>query len=534
MREYRKLIYGADSPYGRHPEYATISAIEKADLVDFHNRYVRPENIQLAVWGDINKEAIKQKLTALFSDWQRSETPVPPPPKVNYEWRSKVYYAEKTDAEQSYVRIGHIGGLVSDEDYTDRIVMNSILGEGFGSRVMNEVRTKLGLAYSAGGRMISNFAYPGYFFTVASTKPQSTIQAAKAMIKQIKSMQTDMPTKEEMNKGKDGYLNSFVFNFDSRGEVLNRMMTYDFYNMPEDFLQQEKEKVEKVTPEMVMAAAKKNLHPDQMIILIAGNEKEFDAPLTSLGLGEAEKIDISIPSGKPKKSAVIVDEGSSGRGQEILNRSIDAHGGLSAFANIESISKKITMTIVTPNGELPVQSEIIDYYPDKSYTTMNFMGNLFYQVRNGDIGWKTDQRTGSIVEMTDEDKTEDAQSRKRNMIRLFKAVKSPYYKAVYDSEGEVNGVAVDFVSILDDSGEEICKMAFDKKNGRLVSQSYWGRTPTGESEIEDRMIEYGDFDGITLATIVERWADGKKIMTFKTNECSINPELPATQFDKPE
>ncbi len=307
-REFTKLIYGEDSPYARHTEYATINSITRDDLVAFHAEYFRPENIQLAVWGDFDAATIIDKINAFFADWPGSTSTVPPPPKVDYQYRSQVYYIEKTDVEQAYIRMGHIGGLATDTDYADRIVMSSILGEGFGSRLTDAVRTRLGLAYSTGGRYISNIAYPGYFFATASTKPQSAMLATREMIKQIKSMITDLPTDVEMSKGKDGYLNSFVFNFDTRGEVIGRMMTYDFYGLPADFLQQEKVSVENVTPEAVMAAAKANIHPDSMIVLVVGNAADFEEPLENLGLGPVDTLDITIPSGEEQKELVKTDE----------------------------------------------------------------------------------------------------------------------------------------------------------------------------------------------------------------------------------
>ncbi|MDH4157724.1 MAG: insulinase family protein, partial [candidate division Zixibacteria bacterium] len=231
-QEYIKLIYGNDSPYARHTEYKTINAITRDDLVAFHKMYFQPQNMQMAILGDFDKKDILARLEKYFSDWPRGSAAVPPPPEVGYEWRSKVYYAEKADAAQSHIRVGHIGGLVTAPDYPDMLVVSSILGGGFGSRITEAVRTKLGLAYTPGGRYVSDFAYPGYFFIVASTGSQTTIQATREIIKQIKSMHTDPPTTAEMQKGKDGYLNSFVFNFDSRREVVDRMMEYDFYGLP--------------------------------------------------------------------------------------------------------------------------------------------------------------------------------------------------------------------------------------------------------------------------------------------------------------
>ena len=234
LREWRKLVYGSDT-YFRNPEYATIEAITRDDLMAFHKDYVAPENIQMAIIGDYDRDAVLETVNKYFAAWARGGVPVPPVPKVDYDWRTKVYYVEKPEAKQSFIRIGHLGGLVTDDDYADKIVMNSILGSGHGSRLMDAVRTKMGLAYSVGGRYISNIAYPGYFFAVGSTEPDNTVKTAREMIKQIKTMQTDLPTEDEMHKGKDGYLNSFVFNFDTKREVVTRMMNYDFHGLPADF-----------------------------------------------------------------------------------------------------------------------------------------------------------------------------------------------------------------------------------------------------------------------------------------------------------
>jgi len=297
-REFRKIIYGPESVFARHTEYATINTITRNDLVDFHKKYYHPENVQIALWGDFKRKDIVDKIKNYFGDWQRGDMKVPPPPKVDYKFESKVHYIFKGDVNQSNIYLGHIGGLIADDDYADRIVMNNVLGGGFGSRLFNTVRSKEGLAYTAIGFYTSNFNYPGVFYNYAATKSKSTCKAIIEIIKQIKGIQTDPPTVDEMHFGKDGYLNSFVFNFDTKAKVVNRMMNYDFYGMPEDFLQKEKEKVEGVTPEAVVKAAQRNLHPENLHVLVVGRQEDFDMPLSELGLGPVETIDITIPAEK--------------------------------------------------------------------------------------------------------------------------------------------------------------------------------------------------------------------------------------------
>ncbi len=532
-REYRKLIYGAKSPYAQHTEYETIDAISRDDLVEFHQTYYHPENVQMAIWGDFDKDDILAKIEQHFGDWEMGNIPVPPLPEVDYDWRSKVYYAPKADAKQSYIRIGHIGGTVKDPDYADRIVMNSILGGGFGSRVTNNVRTRLGLAYTAGGRYISNFGYPGYFFIVASTKPQSTVQAAREIIKQIKSMQNDLPTDEEMHKGKDGYLNSFVFNFDTRREVVGRMMTYDFFDMPDDFLQQEKERVEKVSPEDVMTAAKRNLRPDDMVVLVVGNGADFDEPLEALGLGPVDTIDITIPSGEPEAELTITPENLE-KGKAILTLAVEAAGGLGNFKQISSLQRTSTMTLVMGPQELPVALKSLREYPGKHRTEMNFMGRQMWDIRNGDKGWRTDQMSGELVEMTPDELQKDDQESARNPVTIFRNLDAPYYQAVYDGSTQAEGLTVEWVALVGDDDEPICRLGFAGDTYHLLCSMYWGESPTGEGMLEAWYSDYADVNGVQLPMKTVVNMNDQKVMQVEVAECAANVDIPADAFDKPQ
>ena len=205
FREFRKVIYGADSPYARHTEYATINAVTRDDIVEFHDKWYKPQNMQIAIWGDFNKKEILKKLNTYFGDWKQEGEVVPSLPQVDYKFEQKVHYVKKNDVNQTNILIGHIGGYVTDEDYGDLIVMNNILGGGFGSRMFNSVRSKEGLAYAVFGSYTANIKYPGIFVGFASTKSETTVKAVKEIIKSMKTMQTDPPTTDEMKFGKDSY-----------------------------------------------------------------------------------------------------------------------------------------------------------------------------------------------------------------------------------------------------------------------------------------------------------------------------------------
>ncbi len=531
-REFRKLIYGPDSPYARHTEYATVDAITRDDLLEFHGQWFHPDNIQMAVWGDFDKTKLLEKIDEHFGDWPAGKAEVPPLPEVDYEWRSKVYYVDKPDAAQTYIRMGHLGGKVTDPDYTDRIVMNSILGLGFGSRLMKNVRTKEGLAYSTGGLYISNYTYPGYFLCLASTNHENTVAATREMIRQIRSMQTDPPTQTEMEYGKDGYLNSFVFKFDSKREIINRIMEYDAYGLPEDFLQKEKQGVEKVTPDDVVRAAKNNLRPDQLIILAAGNGAEFDLPLDSLGLGPVDTIDIAIPRAEPEDELIVTPEARE-RGEALLMAGVDASGGLENFKKINSIETQGTMTLFMGGQQLPIKLHQIEVIPDKHRVEMSFMGQKMFDIRKGDSGWKTDQATMAVVEKTDSDIESDEKDKLRNTVYIFRQADSPSYQAVYAGDGVVDGTPVEWVALLDEDSETICRLGFHAENHSLICQRYWGESAAGEGNLEKMFLDRQEHAGVMLPNKTVINMNGQKVMELTVDQRTVNGTIPEGTFTKP-
>ncbi|MBN2315127.1 MAG: insulinase family protein [Sedimentisphaerales bacterium] len=293
-REFEKLIYGPESVYARHTEYATIANVSRDDLVAFHKKFYGPNNMMLAVWGDFDTKQMIEKIEKAFEGWPKVDLQLPETPKVQYDFRKTVNVIRKDDVNQSNIYLGHIGGLMNDPDYFALIVMNKILGGGFTSRLFKNVRSREGLAYSVYGAYSANYDYPGEFYVGCQTKSESTVKAIRAMIREVEKMKESEVTDEELAIAKDSFLNSFVFNFDTTGEIVNRLMIYEYYGYPSNFLLQIKQNVEKVTKTDVLRVARKHLKPDAVHILAVGRPDDFGEPLSALG--PVNEIDITIPT----------------------------------------------------------------------------------------------------------------------------------------------------------------------------------------------------------------------------------------------
>jgi zinc protease len=296
-REFDKLVYGADSIYARHTEYATIDAITRDDLVAFHQRFFGPNTMMAAVWGDFQTQEMVQKIEQAFAAWEKIDGAVSSVPRVNYQYVRTVNVVPRPDLNQSNILLGHIGGLRSDPDYFSLVVMNQILGGGFTGRLFKNVRSRQGLAYSVFGSYESGFAHPGTFGLGCQTKSESTVQAIQAIVAEVEKIRQTEVSDEELKIAKESFLNSFVFNFDTKGEIVTRLLTYEYYDYPADFLLQIRDRVEKVTKADVLQAAREHLRPDKVQILVVGNPESFDKPLSTLG--EVKTLDVTIPSPPP-------------------------------------------------------------------------------------------------------------------------------------------------------------------------------------------------------------------------------------------
>ena len=297
-RESSMLIYGTTSPYGRHAEYATVEAVTLDDLKAWHTRTVVPNNIIVAVSGDFDGATMEAALRKAFEPLQKG-TPFESA-KFNFPGPTPgIYFVDKEDVNQSNVRIVGLGTERNNPDYYALSVMNEIFSGGFGSRLFQNVRTKLGLAYSVGGSYGATYDHPAPFYVVAATKSTSTVAATKAMLDEIARLKTVPPTPDELRKAKDQVLNSFIFNYDSRDKTLNEQVSLAFYGYPPDFLEKYKTAIEKVTAADVSRVANKYIDQSKLAILVVGNQSEIKPSLSDLG--KVTPLDITIPPPPARK-----------------------------------------------------------------------------------------------------------------------------------------------------------------------------------------------------------------------------------------
>ncbi|HEX4495516.1 MAG TPA: pitrilysin family protein [Thermoanaerobaculia bacterium] len=293
FREFKRAVYGKDSPYSRFPTFASIAGVRRQDVVAWHRAYFQPNRVVLGLVGDFRREEAVKLVEAAFGDWPAG--PARKDPEVSYRRQPApgVYYVEKNDVTQSAIVMGGLGIVNRNPDYYALEVMNRVMAGSFSARLFSSIRTGKSLSYMVFGEVGGEWDHAGITQLFMNTKTQSTGEGIEALLEQAKDMVARPPTDAEVAKTKQAIRNSFIFEHDSKRKILEQEVFCEYYGYPLDWLDRYLHGIEAVTPEQVRVVAAKYLHPEQFTIVVVGPSKGLDKPLSTFG--PVTPIDITIP-----------------------------------------------------------------------------------------------------------------------------------------------------------------------------------------------------------------------------------------------
>ena len=523
-REFSDIVYGRNTPYGWQMEYATVDRIGRDDIVQFYQRYFFPANVLLAVMGDFPAAEMKAKLEKQFAGWTAKQPPVPPFPAVAAKPAPGVFLATKTDVTQTFFTLGHMGGEFRDQDYPALEVMADILGGGFQSRLIQRVRTQLGYAYDISASWGANYDHPGLFRIDGSTKSESTVDTIKVIKEEIEKIRSSEVTARELDSAKQTVANSFVFAFDTPAKTLNRMLRYDYYGYPRDFINRYQRAIQAVTREDVLRAAREHLLSKDLTIVAVGNPQEFGKPLATLGL-PVTSIDLTIPepaSAAKSGSAPKADAASLERGRKLLERVQQAVGGADKLAGVQDVSETVDLSMTTmPAGTKIVQTNIWAA-PDHFRQEMQLPFGKVVVYSDGKSGWmSTPQGVRPLPEPQLKQVREELF---RNYFRLLLSDRMADRTIGSREEG--------VIEMHDDSGSSV-QLFVDEKTGLPAKEVYTEAQPTGTSSaMEEIFKEFSEAGGIKVPKRIIVNQNGKQFAELTIEEYKLNSGIKPEELSK--
>jgi len=530
FREFGRIIMGRNSAYGHIVEYDTLNSITRADLIAFHKQFFQPENVILGAWGDFNAAEMRAKIEKALGAWPRGGRPQPPVPEVDPGARNRagIYFINKEDMPQSWVVMGYLGGKRNDPDYYALSVMNTVLGGGLASRLFANVRSEQGLAYAVGSQWNAGWDRPGTFTAMGSTKTETTVKILNAIKYEIENMAAKGATDDELTRAKDSVLKGFAFDFDSTGKIVQRMVSYDYYGYPRDYLQQYRAQIEKVSHSDVVRVAKQYLKTDQLAILVVGKQKGIDQPLSSLG--PVKTIDITIPKPTQEALAAATPE-SIAKGKALLRAVRQAMGG-AALDQVKDYTTIASLTISMPQGELALKMESTMSFAGRMLTKMSTPMGEMVQGFDGQAMWvRTPQ---GAQDMPASQRAELEGGFFRDTLSLLRNAENPAYIVQALGPSEVDGKPAEGVAVSDPARKLQLRLWVDPKTNLLVKKTYVAALLGPPGEIEEIYSDYREAGGLKLPFKILLNRSGKKFGEQTITEIKINPGVAESAYKKPQ
>jgi predicted Zn-dependent peptidase len=274
---YKSLM--AHSPYGRWGSPKSLAGITRDDLLKFYEENYGPRGSVLAVAGHFDEEQVTAQLEKIFSGWKnqaaqpahQDATPLGP----------TIYFFPK-DVTQVFIRWGVPGIKRHDPKDIPLDVANYILGgSGFGSHLMNEIRSNRGLAY-----FVDSVSQPlnisGIFEVVGGTRPDSVKEYLDVMFQQLDEFAKQGPTEKELANAKQSMIEEYAYNFESPYDLLDYKASLDFRGYPDDYLSTYRNQVKAVTRDQAAEAAQSVLSQKNWVLVICG-PAELESELSTFG-----------------------------------------------------------------------------------------------------------------------------------------------------------------------------------------------------------------------------------------------------------
>lgn len=273
-RLFLQLVYGKESPWARRPDVASLGSIGVDDIRFFHQRFISTPNLLLAAAGDFHAP----ELLALLEKHSQGA----PSGNVDFPGVAPVEVAflpaEETVVRpmtQSFIRMGHLGIRRHNPDKFALILMNDILGAGsFKSRLMEDIRTQRGMAYSIWSDLPLGTDY-GLFVVGVDTKAQQASEVIQRIRQHLERLAKDGDvTPEELDFARTSVLARQVFEFDSSFKAVSKQISYLFYGYPPAYWKIFRDRIAGVTRADVRRVARRYLHPEGLKTVVVGPRGE--------------------------------------------------------------------------------------------------------------------------------------------------------------------------------------------------------------------------------------------------------------------
>ncbi|MBN2579722.1 MAG: insulinase family protein [Pirellulales bacterium] len=307
-------LYGPDHPYGQPPfgTPKTLASLAQADLADFYRGHFRPEQATLIAVGDVTPAELTAELEKALGGWKSEAADLPqeqlpplPAPKP-----TRIVLVDKPGSAQSVITVAQVGPQRTSPDYYALSVMNTLFGGQFMSRLNMNLREAKGYTYGARSTFDWRIRQPGPFLAYSSVQTAVTAPALTEFLKEYRGITGAQPVQPaELDFGKAYLVRAFPADFETSGQIAGHLETLVEFRLPDDYFNAYIPRIDAVTADDVIDAAKKHIDLDRQAIIIVADRENVEPELRKLPAGknlEAVRFDDNfrlVPAGNLKGNA---------------------------------------------------------------------------------------------------------------------------------------------------------------------------------------------------------------------------------------
>jgi len=279
---FKKLLFG-DEPYGRPPQGTpeSVATLVPQDVKQFYKQYYRLDRAVIAVVGDVSAQEVREQIEKELTGISGAIAAQAEPAKIEVPPGAHTTKIDR-NVTQANLTLGFAGVARSNPDYYRLQLMNYILGGGgFSSRLVREVRSKAGLAYSVSSQFEPG-KFQGSFQVVLQTKNASANEAIRMVLQQMRDIQNAAVTEAELDGAKKFLVGSFPLKIDRQSAIASFLLQIELYGLGLDYADKYPGLIQAVSKADVQRVAREYLHPDAYILVAVANQSEAAINLASV------------------------------------------------------------------------------------------------------------------------------------------------------------------------------------------------------------------------------------------------------------
>lgn len=511
-RNVRTVInYGRDHTYGEIATEKTVEAITLDDCKNFFNTYFKPNNAYLVVVGDIDLKTANAAAEKYFSKWTQGNVvnptyKQPAPPAKTY-----VALVDRPSSVQSVINISYPVALkTGSQEAIKARVLNQILGGGFSSRLMQNLREKHGYTYGASSQLNSDFLI-GSFNAGASVRNEVTDSSVYQFMSELKRITSEPVTDAELITAKASIAGAFGRSLESPQTIASFAVNTAKYNLPKDYYNNYLKYIDAVTIADVQTTAKQFIQPDHANIVVVGKGSDIADKLKKYG--DIKYFDIYGNEVAPPKKASELPAGLTA--EKVVAKYIEAIGGEAKLKAIKS-SKIILKANLQGNELVMTQTK-------KEPLKMVFEIAFGPQVAQKIV---TDGKNVNVFQMGQAQPVSDAEKEGYlSGATLFEELAFAQFgvKPVLKGIENVDGKDAYVIEANLPKGQKQT-FYYDATTGLRVQVVLTADGPQGATTNAIKYDDYKDYSGVKYPSTMSM-SMGPMVLKFVVSDFQVNPKI---------